>query len=81
MLCEPRAGWRHVAVTERRTMKDFAQQMRWLADTAYPPADKIRVVLNNLNTHKPASLYLAFPPGEARRIARRFTTRRRTVVG
>ena len=71
MLCEPRAGWRHVAVTERRTMKDFAQQMMWLADTAYPAAEKIRVVLDNLNTHRPASLYQAFSPGEARRIARR----------
>ncbi len=71
MLCEPRAGWRHVAVTERRTMKDFAQQMRWMADTAYPAADKIRVVLDNLNTHRTASLYQAFSPEEARRIARR----------
>ena len=71
MLCEPRAGWRHVAVTERRTMEDFAQQMRWLADTAYPAVEKIRVVLDNLNTHRPASLYQAFSPGEARRIARR----------
>ena len=40
MLCEPRAGWRHVAVTERRTMVDFAQQMRWLCDTVYPAAEK-----------------------------------------
>ena len=53
MTCEPLAGWRHVAVTERRTMADFAHQMRWLADAAYPEAEKIRVVLDNLNTHKP----------------------------
>ena len=60
MLCEPLAGWRHVAVTERRTMVDFAKQMRWLADEAYPASEKIRVVLDNLNTHKPASLYETF---------------------
>ena len=71
MLCEHRAGWRHVAVTERRTMKDFAQQMRWLCDTAYPAAEKIRVVLDNLNTHKPASLYETFEPKEARLIRKR----------
>ena len=52
-------------------MEDFAQQMRWLCDTAYPAAEKIRVVLDNLNTHRLASLYQAFSPGEARRIARR----------
>ena len=71
MLCEPLAGWRHVAVTERRTMVDFAQQMRWLADEAYPASEKIRVVLDNLNTHKPASLYETFEPKEARRIRKR----------
>ncbi len=68
MLCEPLAGWRHVAVTERRTMVDFAHQMRWLVDEAYPEAEKIRVVLDNLNTHRPASLYQAFEPAEARRV-------------
>ena len=62
MTCEPLAGWRHVAVTERRTMEDFAHQMRWLADAAYPEAEKVRVVLDNLNTHKPASLYETFEP-------------------
>ena len=56
MTCAPLAGWRHVAVTGRRTMTDFAHQMRWLADAAYPEAEKIRVVLDNLNTHRPASL-------------------------
>ena len=60
MTCEPLAGWRHVAVTERRTMTDFAHQMRWLGDAAYPEAERIRVVLDNLNTHRPASLYEAF---------------------
>ena len=68
MTCEPLAGWRHVAVTERRTMTDFAHQMRWLGDAAYPEAERIRVVLDNLNTHRPASLYEAFEPKEARRV-------------
>ena len=71
MLCEPLAGWRHLAVTERRTMKDFAHQMRWLVDTAYPEVEKIRVVLDNLNTHRPASLYQTFEPKEARRVIKR----------
>lgn len=68
---EPLAGWRHVAVTERRTAVDFAEQMRWLVDEAYPEAAVVRVVLDNLNTHTTASLYAAFPPAEARRIAKR----------
>lgn len=71
MLCEPLAGWRHVEVTERRTMVDFAHQMRWLVDVAYPRAEKIRVVLDNLNTHRPASLYQTFEPKEARRVIKR----------
>ena len=71
LFCEPLAGWRHVEVTQRRTMIDFAHQMRWLVDEAYPDAEKIRVVLDNLNTHRAASLYQAFPAEEARRIARR----------
>jgi hypothetical protein len=71
MFCEPQAGWRHLQVTERRTMEDFAQQMRWLVDVAYPEAEKIRLVLDNLNTHRPASLYQTFIPQEARRIAKR----------
>jgi hypothetical protein len=68
---EPLAGWRHVAVTERRTTLDFAEQMRWLVDEAYPDAQVIRVVLDNLNTHTTASLYAAFPAPEARRLARK----------
>ena len=79
MTCEPLAGWRHVAVTGRRTMEDFAHQMRWLSDAAYPEAEKVRVVLDNpvsstgqaLNTHRPASLYEAFEPKEARRVIQR----------
>ena len=71
LTCEPRAGWRHVAITERRAMPDFAHQMRWLVDTAYPHAPVVRVVLDNLNTHRMASLYETFPPAEARRIVKR----------
>ena len=71
LACEPLAGWRQVVVTERRTMQDFAQQMRWLVDEAYPEIPAVRVVLDNLNTHRMASLYEAFPAAEARRIAKR----------
>jgi hypothetical protein len=68
---EPLAGWRHIATTNQRTQADFAHQMKWLADERYPEATRIRVVLDNLNTHRPASLYEAFPPAEARRILKR----------
>ena len=71
LTCEPQSGWRHVAVTPRRTMQDFAQQMRRLVDEAYPEVPVVRVVLDNLNTHRMASLYETFPASEARRIARR----------
>ena len=70
MFCEPKGGWRHVEVTGRRTAVDFAQQMKWLVDEAYPEATVIRLVLDNLNTHKLGSLYEAFEPSEARRIAK-----------
>ena len=52
MICEPKGGWRHVEVTERRTAVDFAHQMRWLVDEAYPDAEVVRLVLDNLNTHQ-----------------------------
>jgi hypothetical protein len=68
MICEPQTGWRHVEVTQRRTKTDFAQQMKWLVDERYPEAEKIRVILDNLNTHGPGSLYEAFERGEARRL-------------
>ena len=68
---EPKAGWRHVEVTERRTKVDFARQMKALVDEHYPEAEVIRVVLDQLNTHKPASLYEAYEPVEARRILRK----------
>ena len=71
MICEPLAGWRYVAVTGRRTMEDFAHQMRWLVDEAYPETPVVRVVMDNLNTHRPASLYETFPAPEVRRIAKR----------
>jgi len=71
LTCEPLRGWRHVAITQRRTMVDFAHQMRWLVDQAYPEVPVVRVVLDNLNTHRPASLYEAFPAAEARRIVKR----------
>ena len=71
MAVEPLAGRRQVAVTERRTKVDFADEMKRLVDLDYPDADRIRVVLDNLNIHKPASLYDAFPPQEARRLLRR----------
>ncbi len=60
--------WRHVKVTDRRTMIDFAYCMRDLVDIHFPDAEKIILVMDNLNTHKLASLYLAFSPDEARRI-------------
>ena len=66
MFFEPKTSWRHVDLRERRTAVDFAQQMRKLADEHYPEAEKIRVVLDNLNTHTPAALYEAFKPQEAR---------------
>ena len=71
MFCEHKGGWRHIEVTERRATVDFAHQMRWLVDEAYPDAKVVRVVLDNLNTHKFGSLYEAYEPFEARRIARR----------
>lgn len=71
MFCEPKAGWRHVEVTMQRTGVDFAHQMRWLVDEAYPHTETIRLILDNLNTHKLGSLYDAFQPAEARRIAKR----------
>lgn len=64
-------GWRHVKVTDRKTSNDFAACMRDLVDIHYPDASLIRVVLDNLSTHRPAALYQAFPPEEARRILRR----------
>jgi hypothetical protein len=71
LFCEPQAGWRHLVVTEQRTMHDFAPQMKGLVDEGYPDADLIRVVLDTLNTPKLASLYATCAPLEARRIAKK----------
>ena len=71
LFLEPNRGWRHVEVTKRRTKHDFAQAMKALVDGHFPDAPLIRVVLDNLNTHTPGSLYEAFEPEEARRILRR----------
>lgn len=68
MLFHPGGAWRHVTVTERRTTQDFAAQMRDLVDVHFPHATLISVVLDNLNTHSPASLYATFAPVEAKRI-------------
>jgi DDE superfamily endonuclease len=72
LFCEPLAGWREVQITERRTRIDWAAAMRELSDRHYPAAKRITVVLDNLNTHGPASFYEAFAPEEARRLAERF---------
>ena len=69
MFCEPLAGKRRVKVTERRTRIEWAHAVRELVDEGYPQADKIVLVMDQLNTHGPASLYEAFPPAEAKRIA------------
>ncbi len=69
LFCEPLRGWRQVRVTERRTKIDWAQAIRELVDVHYPDADRIVLVMDNLNTHTPASLYEAFPPAEAKRLA------------
>lgn len=71
LFVEPQAGFRHINVTAQRTMIDFAHQMKWLVDVAYPEAEVIRVVMDNLNTHRAASLYEAFAPEEARRIIKK----------
>lgn len=71
MFVEPLGGWRHVNVTERRTSVDWAHQIRELLDIHYPEVERIRLVMDNLNTHKIASLYEAFEPEEARRLAQR----------
>ena len=65
---QPLTGWRHVKVTQQRTKIDFAHCMRYLVDEAFPDADKVILVLDNLNIHTPVSLYEAFEPAEAKRI-------------
>jgi transposase len=72
MFYEPLSGKRHIEIMERRTRQDWAHVMREISDTLYPEAEKIVVVLDNLNTHTPASFYVAFEPDEARRLTNRF---------
>lgn len=69
MMFEPLAGRRYVEVTDRRTKKDWAGVVKALVDERYPTAEKIVLVMDNLNTHTAASLYEAFEPAEAKRLA------------
>lgn len=71
MFLQPLVGWRHIKVTTRRTKQDFALCMNDLVKTHFPKAEKIRVVLDNLNTHSPASFYETFPPEQARRLTKK----------
>ena len=72
MMFAPLEGWRRVKVTDRHTALDYAQVLKELSDTHFPKAKKIILVQDNLNIHKPASLYEAFPAAEARRLVERF---------
>ena len=69
LVCEPLCGWRQVTVTDQRTAVDFAHVVRDLIDVHYPDAERIVLVMDNLNTHTAASLYAAFSPAEAKRLA------------
>lgn len=71
LFVQPLAGWRHVKITPQRTKQDFAYCMRDLVDIHLPQVKKIRIVLDNLNTHTPAALYETFRPEEARRLVRK----------
>jgi transposase len=68
LWCAPHLGWRQVGVTERRTQQDWAEAMRTLVDEFFPQAERIVLVLDNLNTHTAGALYATFPPAEAKRI-------------
>jgi len=68
VFCEPLAGRRRVTITDRRTKCDWAEEIRTLLDVNYPRAEQVTLVMDNLNTHSPASLYEAFEPVEARRL-------------
>ena len=86
MVTEPLRGWRHVAVTEQRRRVDFAAVVKDLVDVQYPDAEVIVLVLDNLNTHSPASLYACTRPSSPLkrsgwRINWRFTTPPSTVLG
>ena len=72
MMFAPLEGFRHIEITDRRTAIDYAHALENLSDTHFPNAKKIILVQDNLSTHKPASLYEAFPPEKARRLVERF---------
>lgn len=71
LFVEPKAGFRCLEMTDQRTRLDFAQTIRWVVDEVYPEAERIRLVMDNLNTHTATSLYEAFEPAEAQRIWQR----------
>ena len=71
MFVDPKGGWRRVSARQRRTKVDWAWEIRQLLDVHYPDADIVRLVVDNLNTHTISSLYEAFPPDQARGLARR----------
>ena len=71
MLFAPLEGWRRVEVTDQRTKADWARVVRQLVDVDYPDKDRIVLVMDNLNTHRLSSMYEAFEPAEAGRIAER----------
>ena len=83
MLNEPLRGWREVVVGDQRTAVDFAQVIKHLVDVHYPDADKIVLVMDNLNRHIPGALYEAFEPTEAKRLAESWKSTKRpsTPVG
>lgn len=68
ILFEPLSGWRQIKITERRTKQDWALLIKELVDVHYPQAERIRLVMDNLNTHMPSSHYETFQPAEAKRI-------------
>jgi hypothetical protein len=72
MIFAPLEGVRRVLVTENHVASEYAKTLKFIADELFPDAEKIILVQDNLNTHKPASLYVAFPPEEARRLVERF---------
>jgi len=71
LFTEPLAGWRYAEAFEHRTKKDWAQRVKWVLDNQYPYAEKVVLVMDNLNTHVISSFYEAFPPEEAFRLSRR----------
>ena len=71
VFTEPLGGWRHVTAKERRTKRDWAMQIEELLEVHYPDAERIRLIMDNLNTHAISSLYETFPPGKALAMAKR----------